>query len=139
MLNNMSGDGNLVSNNNNNTTNFNFNTKMYSEMGPGPVPEQIIRSLNGLNPFPIVFDPTLPPPNLGLMPMQNYRGQSFTDGQHEPQNIAVGQKGLINAVICQNQCDSKEPSQKETDPATALQRYEKEILQFEREFFREFS
>lgn len=124
----MSGDGDLTSNNNNNTTNFNFNTKMYSELGPGPVSEQIIRSLNGFNPFPIVFDPTIPPANLSLMPMQNYRGQSVTNGQYELQNIAVGPKDLKSAVTCRNQCDPKEPSQKETDPATAVQRYEKEIL-----------
>lgn len=94
----MSGD--LASDNNNNTNSFNLNTDMHSELVLGPVLEQIIQSLNGLSPCPNS------PPNLGLMTMQN---------------IPVVHKEFMNATPYRNQCEI------ETDPMTALQRYEKQI------------
>lgn len=69
---------------NNNTIGFNFNTEMLSELSPGPVPEPIIESLNGFNPFIISFNPNVPPPNLALL--QKYRGQSVADDQYEMPN-----------------------------------------------------
>lgn len=121
--NNMSGD--LASKNNNNTISFNFNTNL--ELDPGPVPEQMIQSLNGFSSFPIVFDPKIPPPNFGLITMQKYPGQSVTGGQCAMQNAAVGQKESMNTIQYRNQCDSNELAQTETDPTNALQRYEKQI------------